>query len=758
MRKTRSDSARQKNQRLQKEPNRSRSPELPRHAHTGLSFSRHARCLLVVLFAVSVTVDHTTTTVSPPTASVSHAAQLDTSPPTAHPEPAVRCHQFPASQIDFNAPNGVKGKLKPCLDFWKNVLSSSAYITDVIDSGYKIPFDTIPPTSYARNNKSSLIHPNFVESAIAELLRNNCVIQVNSQPYCCNALTVADGKKLRLVLDLRIPNQYIQISKFKYDDLKLIAQVLDRDQYYVKYDLKSGYHHIDIFPPHQKYLGFAWRHHDSITRYYTFTVLPFGLSSACYIFTKLCRPLVYHWRARGIQAFMYIDDGLIVSPSAESAAINMAIVRDTITRSGFIPNSTKCVWNPVSSIQFLGLIIDSPSTSFIVPQLKIDSLFSTINSIKSAVRATIRVPIKSLARFTGLIISMSLALGPVARLMTRATYSVIESRLFWSDSVFVPDSVISEFDFWLSNITSLNGFPFKYRLVPSMQIFSDASATGYGGYIQGRDIRVQGHWSDIDASKSSTWRELSAVHRILLELHNVLVHQKVKWFSDNSNVPRIIKCGSPKPDLQDISMSIFSICRQHDIILFPLWIPRAENTLADELSKIQDFDDWSLDDSSFSLIDALWGPHSVDRFASPHNAKLPVFNTRFWCRGSSGVDAFGQNWSVGNNYICPPASLIVQVFSRLKSFKAAGTLIIPKWTSAMFWPVICPDGSHLEEHIMDWRLLNVSFHPPTLGNSLFCHTPSFLTLAIRVDFSAPPRASNRGFCCADLGYCHFCAG
>ena len=25
-----------------------------------------------------------------------------------------------------------------------------------------------------------------------------------------------------------------------------------------KFDLKSGYHHVDIYEPHQKYLGFAW--------------------------------------------------------------------------------------------------------------------------------------------------------------------------------------------------------------------------------------------------------------------------------------------------------------------------------------------------------------------------------------------------------------------------------------------------------------------------------------------------------------------
>ena len=46
------------------------------------------------------------------------------------------------------------------------------------------------------------------------------------------------------------------------------------------FDLKSGYHHIDIFPLHQTYLGFAWKC-NNIEKYFVFSVLPFCLQ---YIF------------------------------------------------------------------------------------------------------------------------------------------------------------------------------------------------------------------------------------------------------------------------------------------------------------------------------------------------------------------------------------------------------------------------------------------------------------------------------------------
>ena len=39
-------------------------------------------------------------------------------------------------------------------------------------------------------------------------------------------------------------------------------------------------------------------------------VLPFGLATACYLFTKLLQPLVKSWRFQGLQTVIYLDDGI----------------------------------------------------------------------------------------------------------------------------------------------------------------------------------------------------------------------------------------------------------------------------------------------------------------------------------------------------------------------------------------------------------------------------------------------------------------
>ena len=48
---------------------------------------------------------------------------------------------------------------------------------------------------------------------------------------------------------------------------------------------------IDIAAEHQIYLGFSWLFQIGIRRYFTLSVLPFDLSTACF-FTKLLHHLV----------------------------------------------------------------------------------------------------------------------------------------------------------------------------------------------------------------------------------------------------------------------------------------------------------------------------------------------------------------------------------------------------------------------------------------------------------------------------------
>ena len=75
-----------------------------------------------------------------------------------------------------------------------------------------------------------------------------------------------------------------------------------------------------------------------------FCVLPFGLATACYLFTKLMRPLVKHWRGQGLRAIMYLDDGIIAVAGKEAACAASKKVQDDLCQAGFITNVANCRW------------------------------------------------------------------------------------------------------------------------------------------------------------------------------------------------------------------------------------------------------------------------------------------------------------------------------------------------------------------------------------------------------------------------------
>ena len=90
---------------------------------------------------------------------------------------------------------------------------------------------------------------------------------------------------------------------------------------------------------------------------------------------------------------------------------------------------------------------------------------------------------------------------------------------------------------------------------------------------------------------------------------------------------RIVLGGSKKPILQQEALAIFETSVRARIRLEPEWIPRADNEIADYISRITDYDDWSLNPMVFKELDRLWGPHTIDRFADWCNNQVLRFNS-----------------------------------------------------------------------------------------------------------------------------------
>ena len=182
----------------------------------------------------------------------------------------------------------------------------------------------------------------------------------------------------------------------------------------ISFDLKSGYHHVDIHPEYQCFLGFSWQFKNGVTRYFVFTVLPSGLSTAPHIFTKVLKPLEKHWRIQGFKMALFLDDGIVMEQDENPCRVVAHKIRSDLKRSGFITNDA--IWKPAQTVQWLGLVWDSPRASVSICERRLVSLEETINHIFE--KDTI-VSARELSSFVGKVISASEVYGNLARLMTR---------------------------------------------------------------------------------------------------------------------------------------------------------------------------------------------------------------------------------------------------------------------------------------------------------------------------------------------------
>ena len=260
----------------------------------------------------------------------------------------------------------VAGRIHTRGQFWRDSLHASKFVLNVIEQGYKLPFEQPCPSFLAKNNASSRQHPKFVTESIDKLLQQNCIREVSGPSFCCNPLTVATGKKLRLVLDLRHVNKFLQTFKFRYENLKTLVKIFEPGFFFATFDLKNGYHHIAIHHTDTKYLGFAWESNGR-TRYYEFVVLPFGLAPASYIFTKMLRPLIKKWRGSGIRSIVYLDDGILGAPSRRKTAHDCLAVRADLEDAGFLLNEEKSALQPSQTGEWLGFDVNTKIVPYPFP-------------------------------------------------------------------------------------------------------------------------------------------------------------------------------------------------------------------------------------------------------------------------------------------------------------------------------------------------------------------------------------------------------
>ena len=90
--------------------------------------------------------------------------------------------------------------------------------------------------------------------------------------------------------------------------------------------------------------------------------------------------------------------------------------------------------------------------------------------------------------------------------------------------------------------------------------------------------------------------------------------------------------------------------------------------------------------------------------------QTPRFYSLFYWPNSAGVDALTHDWSGENLLLVPPVNAIGKVLHHLKTCRAKGVLVAPKWPSSYFWPLLL---NELARFILEMKVYK--------GNKVLCH-------------------------------------
>ena len=375
------------------------------------------------------------------------------------------------------------------------------FIIKTLEEGHFPQFRSAVPPLYRKNNASFFKHREWAVQEVRNLIDSDRVEVVEKRPYCVLPLhVVIQPKKNRLVLDCGILNDYIVAPKFKLDDYKTALNYFREKGWLMVFDFKDGYYHVKLHDDFKTYVGFELEMDGKLT-YCQFKVGFLGLADLPWLFTKIFRVLVKHWRSDNIPNCIYLDDGWVFSPDYDEACRFSRHIRSDLLECGVVWSVKKCVWTPTREVEWLGMLWNAENLTLKITDRRIEKVLKTGEEILGKGEITVR----KLSSWVGQVISLGPVMGNITRLRTRYSQMQVAKATSYDDVVPVSPRIVEELCFWRVNARALNGRLCIREEPPIVvEIKGDASASGCGSLISGKGPQTARLFSSDEREAHST--------------------------------------------------------------------------------------------------------------------------------------------------------------------------------------------------------------------------------------------------------------
>ena len=317
----------------------------------------------------------------------------------------MELQQASQKEPSFNVDSRLAGIHTPLnLAAWNKKLKGhpdkdfASYILRGIENGFHIGVHpAIPLKPATKNMQSATQHPEVIDDYLQRELWQE-QIRGPFPPHLApsvhiNRFGVIPKKhqpgKWRLITDLSFPegesvNDAIDpaLCSLKYvtvDQVARQAVLLGKGALIAKTDIKAAYRLVPVAPHQRHYLGMSWKN-----QIYVDSMLPFGLRSAPKIFNALADALEWCISKEGVEwIFHYLDDFTVLGgPGAEQCAQSLHILQ-TVCRELGVPLAPEKQEGPSTTLEFLGITIDTIQQELRLPEEKLARLRDLITQWKS---------------------------------------------------------------------------------------------------------------------------------------------------------------------------------------------------------------------------------------------------------------------------------------------------------------------------------------------------------------------------------------
>lgn len=423
--------------------------------------------------------------------------------------------------------------------------------------------DDVP--TFVKNYRLPQSQKSEINQQVKKLLAND-LIEMSQGSYNSPLIVVPkksqDGsKKWRMCVDYRMLNKKLVPDKFPLPRIDDILDGLGRAKYFSVMDLQSGFHQIPLDETSRPATAFS-----TDTGFFQWKVLPFGLSVAPSSFSRMMT--IAFAGLSPDQAFIYMDDLIVIGMSEKHHLKNLKIVFDTCRKCNLKLNPDKC--------EFL-----RPEVSFLGHKCTAEGLLpdpKKIAAVKNYPRPKDKAEIKRFVAFANYYRRFIRDFSGIVQPLTKLTSKRVE--FCWTNA---QEEAFQKIKQYLITPPILRYPDFSREFTVTV----DASQYACGGVLSqnfdGEDLPItyiSRTFKKGELNKPVIEKELLAIHYAVTTLRPYLYGRPFTVRSDHKPLIFLYNLKNPASKLTRVRLEL----EEYDFVVE--YLKGSDNVAADALSRI----------------------------------------------------------------------------------------------------------------------------------------------------------------------------